>query len=64
MLWDDHIFGTYKGSDYKDYITAEQIEEFNIKELFPHKIVKNLIWLNLKLKHETMHCTLIVVFSR
>jgi hypothetical protein len=28
MLWDDHIFGTYKGSDYKDYITAEQIEEF------------------------------------
>jgi arginine deiminase len=23
MLWDDHIFiGTYKGSDYKDYITA------------------------------------------
>src|SRR5690606_25193754 len=23
MLWKDHIFvGTYKGSDYKDYITA------------------------------------------
>jgi N-dimethylarginine dimethylaminohydrolase len=23
MLWNDHIFiGTYKGSDYKDYITA------------------------------------------
>src|SRR4029078_12112898 len=23
MLWDNHIFiGTYKGSDYKDYITA------------------------------------------
>jgi N-dimethylarginine dimethylaminohydrolase len=28
MLWDDHIFiGTYKGSDYKDYITARTNRE-------------------------------------
>lgn len=43
MLWNDHIFiGTYKGSDYKDYITARtNIEGVNyIKELFPNKIVK------------------------
>ncbi|WP_299397357.1 arginine deiminase family protein [uncultured Gelidibacter sp.] len=43
MLWNDHIFiGTYKGSDYKDYITARtNIQGVNyIKELFPHKIVK------------------------
>ncbi|GGB71793.1 hypothetical protein GCM10007424_09720 [Flavobacterium suaedae] len=43
MLWDDHIFiGTYKGSDYKDYITARtNIHGVNfIKELFPHKKVK------------------------
>jgi N-dimethylarginine dimethylaminohydrolase len=41
MLWDDHIFiGTYKGSDYKDYITARTNREGVqfIKELFPHKI--------------------------
>lgn len=43
MLWDDHIFiGTYKGSDYKDYITARtNMEGVNyIKDLFPHKTVK------------------------
>ena len=43
MLWDDHIFiGTYKGSDYKDYITARtNMQGVNyIKELFPHKTVK------------------------
>ncbi|MFL9844982.1 dimethylarginine dimethylaminohydrolase family protein [Flavobacterium rhizosphaerae] len=43
ILWDDHIFvGTYKGSDYKDYITARtntQGVDF-IKKLFPHKTVK------------------------
>ncbi|MEZ4803852.1 MAG: arginine deiminase family protein [Gelidibacter sp.] len=43
MLWNDHIFiGTYKGSDYKDYITARtnmEGVEF-IKNLFPKKIVK------------------------
>lgn len=43
MLWNDHIFiGTYKGSDYKDYITARtNLEGVQyIKELFPNKIVK------------------------
>jgi N-dimethylarginine dimethylaminohydrolase len=43
MLWNNYIFiGTYKGSDYKDYITARtnwQGVEF-IKNLFPNKIVK------------------------
>ena len=43
MLWNDYIFiGTYKGSDYKDYITARtntQGVQF-IKDLFPGKIVK------------------------
>ena len=43
MLWKNYIFiGTYKGSDYKDYITARtnwQGVEF-IKKLFPNKIVK------------------------
>ena len=43
MLWNDYIFiGTYKGSDYKDYITARtnmQGVQY-IKELFPNKIVK------------------------
>jgi len=43
MLWDDYIFiGTYKGSDYKDYITARTNKEGVqfIKDLFPDKIVK------------------------
>jgi len=43
MLWNDHIFiGIYKGSDYKDYITARtNLEGVGyIKNLFPHKIVK------------------------
>ena len=43
ILWDSHIFiGTYKGSDYKDFITARTNMhgvEF-IKNLFPDKIVK------------------------
>lgn len=43
MLYNDHVFiGTYKGSDYKDFITARTNMagvEF-IKDLFPHKIVK------------------------
>ena len=43
MLWNDYIFiGTYKGSDYKDYITARtnlQGVQY-IKDLFPSKIVK------------------------
>ncbi|GEP50349.1 hypothetical protein FNO01nite_10210 [Flavobacterium noncentrifugens] len=43
MLWNDYIFiGTYKGSDYKDYITARtnmQGVQY-IKDLFPNKKVK------------------------
>ena len=43
MLWNDHIFiGTYKGSDYKDYITARtnmQGVQY-LKDLFPNKKVK------------------------
>ena len=43
MLWNNYIFiGTYKGSDYKDYITARTnmagVEY--ITRLFPNKIVK------------------------
>ena len=44
MVWNEYVFiGTYKGSDYKDYITARtniQGVEY-IKELFPNKIVKS-----------------------
>ena len=43
MLWNDHIFiGTYKGSDYPNYITAPtNIEGVDfIKQTFPNKIVK------------------------
>ena len=43
MLWNEHIFiGTYKGSDYKEYITARTNKEGvdYIKSLFPDKIVK------------------------
>ena len=43
MLWENYIFfGTYKGSDYKDYITARTnmhgVEY--LRNLFPNKIVK------------------------
>lgn len=44
MLWNNYIFvGTYKGSDYKDYITARtNIQGVNyIRELFPNKIIKD-----------------------
>lgn len=43
MPWNNHIFiGTYKGDDYKDYITARtNMKGVNfIKNLFPNKIVK------------------------
>ncbi|MFD2907267.1 dimethylarginine dimethylaminohydrolase family protein [Flavobacterium ardleyense] len=43
MVWNDYVFiGTYKGSDYKDYITARTNMEGVqfIKDLFPNKIVK------------------------
>lgn len=43
MLWNNYIFiGTYKGDDYKDFITARtnmQGVQY-IKNLFPNKIVK------------------------
>ena len=43
MLWENYIFvGTYKGSDYKEYITARtnmQGVEY-LRKLFPNKIVK------------------------
>jgi arginine deiminase len=64
MLWDDHIFiGTYKGSDYKDYITARTNRRGQfIKELFPHKIVKEFDLVKSKLKQR--QCTTVIVFSR
>ena len=43
ILWNDHIFvGTYKGSDYPNYITARtNVEGVDfIKQTFPHKIVR------------------------
>lgn len=43
MLWNDYVFiGTYKGSDYKDYITARTnvAGVQYIKDLFPNKKVK------------------------
>ncbi|HBK83590.1 MAG TPA: amidinotransferase, partial [Flavobacterium sp.] len=43
IVWNDYIFvGTYKGSDYKDHITARTNVEgvAFIKKMFPHKIVK------------------------
>lgn len=43
MLYNEYIFiGTYKGSDYKEYITARTNKEGvqYIKDLFPNKIVK------------------------
>ncbi|HUH51690.1 MAG TPA: arginine deiminase family protein [Flavobacterium sp.] len=53
MLWNDYIFiGTYKGSDYKNYITARtnmQGVQY-IKELFPNKIVKEFDLVKSKLE--------------
>lgn len=43
ILWNEYVFiGTYKGSDYKNHITARtnMIGVNYIKELFPNKIVK------------------------
>jgi len=60
MLWNDYIFiGTYKGSDYKDYITARTNKEGvqYIKELFPHKIVKefDLIKSKIEARDNALH---------
>ncbi len=43
MLWNNYIFvGTYKGSDYKEYITARTnlLGVQYLKDLFPDKIIK------------------------
>lgn len=60
MLWNNHIFiGTYKGSDYKDYITARtNMAGVNfIKELFPNKIVKefDLVKSKLEARDNALH---------
>ncbi|VXA97450.1 NG,NG-dimethylarginine dimethylaminohydrolase 1 [Flavobacterium sp. 9R] len=60
MLWNDYIFiGTYKGSDYKDYITARtnwQGVDF-IRQLFPNKIVKefDLVKSKLEARDNALH---------
>jgi N-dimethylarginine dimethylaminohydrolase len=60
MLWNDYIFvGTYKGSDYKDYITARTNAagvQF-IKDLFPHKKVKefDLIKSKIEARDNALH---------
>ena len=60
MLWNDYIFiGTYKGSDYKDYITARtnmQGVEY-IRNLFPNKIVKefDLVKSKLEARDNALH---------
>ena len=60
MLWNDYIFvGTYKGSDYKDYITARtNVEGVQfIKDLFPNKIVKefDLIKSKIEARDNALH---------
>jgi len=60
MLWNDYIFiGTYKGSDYKDYITARTNREGvqYIKDLFPNKKVKefDLIKSKMEARDNALH---------
>ena len=60
MLWNDYIFiGTYKGSDYKDYITARTNMEGvqYIKNLFPNKKVKefDLVKSKLEARDNALH---------
>ena len=60
MLWGNHVFvGTYKGSDYKDYITARTNMEGVqfLKELFPNKIVKefDLVKSKLEARDNALH---------
>ena len=60
MLWNDSIFiGTYKGSDYKDYITARTNKEGVqfIKDLFPNKKVKefDLIKSKIEARDNALH---------
>ena len=60
MLWNDYIFiGTYKGSDYKNFITARTnmagVEY--IRNLFPNKIVKefDLVKSKLEARDNALH---------
>ena len=60
MLWNDYIFiGTYKGSDYKEYITARtNWQGVNyIKEMFPNKKVKefDLVKSKLEARDNALH---------
>lgn len=60
MLWNDYVFiGTYKGSDYKDYITARTNNEGVqfIKDLFPNKKVKefDLIKSKIEARDNALH---------
>jgi N-dimethylarginine dimethylaminohydrolase len=60
MVWNDYVFiGTYKGSDYKEYITARtNMAGVNyIKELFPNKIVKefDLVKSKIEAKDNALH---------
>ncbi|SHG28424.1 N-Dimethylarginine dimethylaminohydrolase [Flavobacterium fluvii] len=60
VLWNDYIFiGTYKGSDYKDYITARTNKEGVqfIKDLFPDKKVKefDLIKSKIEARDNALH---------
>jgi N-dimethylarginine dimethylaminohydrolase len=60
MLWENHVFiGTYKGSDYKDYITARTNMEGvqYIKNLFPNKIIKefDLVKSKLEARDNALH---------
>ena len=60
MLWNNHIFiGTYKGDDYKNFITARtnmKGVDF-IKNLFPNKIVKefDLVKSNTNARENALH---------
>ena len=60
MPWNDYIFiGTYKGSDYRDYMTARTNKEgvAFIKNLFPNKIVKefDLVKSKLEARDNALH---------
>lgn len=60
MPWNDYIFiGTYKGSDYKDYITARTNLEgvAYIQSLFPNKKVKafDLVKSKLEARDNALH---------
>lgn len=60
MLWNNYIFvGTYKGSDYKDYITARTNMNgvHYLKETFPDKIVKefDLVKSKLEARDNALH---------